>query len=765
MYPCRIRGQNVSVSTLNFATLNVNGLARKLRSHYLTENIEKYDFIGMVETWCTKQSNLKINGYTHYMKEGLKNTKKGRRSGGVAFYFKNKFRHAVHQVPSANKYCMWIQLDSAFFGFERDIYVCIVYVKPGSAKLRDQYFTELENDIVKYKSKGNVILSGDFNARTGTERDYISNDDSASSYIMLPDSYTGDVPLHRNNSDNVCNGYGTSLLDMCCNHGIRILNGRMVGDLLGSHTFHSAQGVSCVDYTVVDVTLLARVRYFSIADPDHLLSDHCLQRYGLKCILREENTVNPNILTPLYDKFEWSDDGNQTYMMALLEPSTQQKLLNFVTQSLDCHSVTAVTDAVVGFTDILTSAGMTGLKFIKRSKKKTNNRKRRKPGFDQECYALRKEVRSLGRALRRNPYNKQLRDKFIFNSKKYKKMLKKKEKSVRSTLINNLCTLQSQNPKQFWKIVDQLKTKSSNPVEDIKPEEWLGHFKTLYTSTMDSSLDNDIKQREGSTHESEQLNKAFTIGEVKKHIKKLKNNKATGSDLVMNEMLKCGSPILLPATCKLFNFILDSGIFPEEWNTTFQVPLYKAGDPMNCNNYRGIAISSCLGKLFTNILQSRLLSFVEDNNKLSENQAAFRPGKSTIDHIFCIKSIVNRYIRFYKKELFCCFVDFSKAFDSVWREGMFYKLLGLDINGKCYRIIKHMYMNSKTSVKLPMGLTENFHTNIGIRQDRSPSTRNMLLEKLLKLANLSTAISQKLLGRFVCLNFHFEAQSFFLLMV
>lgn len=125
-------------------------------------------------------------------------------------------------------------------------------------------------------------------------------------------------------------------------------------------------------------------------------------------------------------------------------------------------------------------------------------------------------------------------------------------------------------------------------------------------------------------------------------------------------MFKCASSILLPAICKLFNFVLDSGIFPHEWNVTYQVPLYKTGDPMNCQKYRGIAISSCLGKLFTNIIQSRILSFVEENNKLSENQAAFRPGKSTTDHIFSLRSIVDRYTRLLKKDLYCCFVDFSK---------------------------------------------------------------------------------------------------------
>ncbi len=181
-------------------------------------------------------------------------------------------------------------------------------------------------------------------------------------------------------------------------------------------------------------------------------------------------------------------------------------------------------------------------------------------------------------------------------------------------------------------------------------------------------------------------------------------------------MLKHGAFILLPSICKLFNLILDSGKFPSAWNIIYQVPIFKSGDPTDCNNFRGIAINSCLCKVFTNVLQIRLLSFLSENNLLSENQAAAQPGKSTSDHIFTIKSVINRYLTLYKKDVYCCFVDFAKAYDSVWRDGLFLKLLRSGINGKYYNIIKNMYSNTISSIKLPGGQTEFFKTNVGIRQ-------------------------------------------------
>ena len=63
--------------------------------------------------------------------------------------------------------------------------------------------------------------------------------------------------------------------------------------------------------------------------------------------------------------------------------------------------------------------------------------------------------------------------------------------------------------------------------------------------------------------------------------------------MVINEMLKFGPNILVPAITKLFNLVLKSGNFPSAWNTNFQVPLFKKGDLLSCDNYRGISITSC----------------------------------------------------------------------------------------------------------------------------------------------------------------------------
>ena len=133
---------------------------------------------------------------------------------------------------------------------------------------------------------------------------------------------------------------------------------------------------------------------------------------------------------------------------------------------------------------------------------------------------------------------------------------------------------------------------------------------------------------------------------------------------------------------KIFNIILDSSILPDEWLKGNIIPIYKQkgaqGDP---RNYRPITILSCMGKLFTSILNNRLNVLSNELDILSENQAGFRKGYSTTDNIFVLYSLID-ILRSKKKKLFCTFVDFEKAFDKVWRSAMWHKLLTYDIQ-KC----------------------------------------------------------------------------------
>ena len=127
-------------------------------------------------------------------------------------------------------------------------------------------------------------------------------------------------------------------------------------------------------------------------------------------------------------------------------------------------------------------------------------------------------------------------------------------------------------------------------------------------------------------------------------MKKLKRNKANGSDCLLNDyFIKC-IDIIVVHLCDLFNCILTPGYFPESWTHGVIIPLHKKGSISDVNNYRGITLVSCFSKLFTTILNKRLEQFCNDNDVISDAQFGFRKGRSTVDAIFILNSIVQNYI-------------------------------------------------------------------------------------------------------------------------
>ena len=137
----------------------------------------------------------------------------------------------------------------------------------------------------------------------------------------------------------------------------------------------------------------------------------------------------------------------------------------------------------------------------------------------------------------------------------------------------------------------------------------------------------------------------------------------------------------------MFNDILNSGTFPTDWNIGVIKSVYKKkGDKRSPANYRGITLTSCLGKLFTSILQSRLKTYMEKHKILNSEQFGFLPNSGTTDSLFILQQIIHKYTKQHKK-LYVEFIDYEKAFDSVWQYGMLYKLYKYGIKDKFFKVM------------------------------------------------------------------------------
>ncbi len=205
--------------------------------------------------------------------------------------------------------------------------------------------------------------------------------------------------------------------------------------------------------------------------------------------------------------------------------------------------------------------------------------------------------------------------------------------------------------------------------------------------------------------------------EILNAVKKLKNGKSPGADGIPTEATKETCSILLPFYTRLLNEILNTGNFPDSWNLGLIVPLHKAGDREDPNNYRGIALLDIISKVFTSILDTRIKLWALRQDIISESQAGFREDYSTIDQIFVLDVIIHKYIRKKRGTFYCIFVDFKKAFDTVDRTKLLYILLNNGLLGKISTVLRSMYIHTKAAVRCTKdSMSEIFNPKTGVRQ-------------------------------------------------
>jgi hypothetical protein len=116
------------------------------------------------------------------------------------------------------------------------------------------------------------------------------------------------------------------------------------------------------------------------------------------------------------------------------------------------------------------------------------------------------------------------------------------------------------------------------------------------------------------------LNQKITQKEILDCINRLKNNKASGDDRVINEYIKSTSDKFIDIYEEFFSLIFETGIIPDSWLIGYIKQIYKnKGDKHDPKNFRPITILSCLSKIFTAILNGRLNKFSDDFLILCEN--------------------------------------------------------------------------------------------------------------------------------------------------
>lgn len=289
-------------------------------------------------------------------------------------------------------------------------------------------------------------------------------------------------------------------------------------------------------------------------------------------------------------------------------------------------------------------------------------------------------------------------------------------------LFNKIKYLSKEFQPRTQIIQDEFGNTTTDPLEIV--EVWkkycLGLFgETASTSDNRVDLGDVIKEP------------AILRTEVQRAITRLKNNKAPGVDGITAEVLKTMGEAGIDLIHLLCKQIWDTGKWPDEWCNSIFIPIFKKGSPLDCSNYRTIALIPHASKIFLTIINERLKPFLLP--QISDEQTGFIPGKGTREQILNLRQIIEK-AREYNIEMYLCFVDYSKAFDKVKWNKLWTILLEMGTPPHLIYLVKQLYENNNAKIRANNTLSSGFKSNAGVRQGciLSPILFNIYSEYIMR---------------------------------
>ena len=249
---------------------------------------------------------------------------------------------------------------------------------------------------------------------------------------------------------------------------------------------------------------------------------------------------------------------------------------------------------------------------------------------------------------------------------------------------------------------------------------WAEHFRKLSIAGPKGS--EDISSG-GSypTAISEITDSEVSWTEIQAVLKSMRKGKAAGSDMIPGEVYKLVECETTPSSqfsrsiLRVLNNIYRGEGFPLEWRDCTVVPIFKKGDRLDPNNYRGIALINTLLKVLTKVIATRLQNVCCDFKLIRKEQVGFIRSEECVAQVACLlESCQRRKIQ--GKDTLLCFLDLRKAYDMVPHERLISKLVQIGIGHRMINFVKRMYENTFMRIRIGKNLTEPFRYERGVRQ-------------------------------------------------
>jgi endonuclease/exonuclease/phosphatase family metal-dependent hydrolase len=670
---------------LHVGTYNVRSLvtpSRQIELENALTNIH-WDILGLSEV---KKSGKHIVHNDEYIM-----LHKGNISGrnGVGFMVKNYLKDNITDFIGISDRVARLDLQ-----FAKNEAYNIIQVYAPTEKYTEDAIQIFYSEVRKAMSnaKGNILLIGDFNAKIGSPT-------AEDRYTMGPWGY------------GQRNSRGETLIEFCLENQFSIMNTYFKKNQKRRWTWSSPdfKTKNEIDFIIARNTIT--IEDIQIINTSHP-TDHRLVRAKLilNCEKKKSRTSykhKTTDLTPIEQESIKNIFAEKTknFQMQTVQESYKELVNNirYSYNKLPSKQTTKTRDIVI--TPEVTNL-IAEREWLKGKKNKTRGDKKQ----------LSKLYWNIGNKIKKNLKNYQM--KIIEEELRQRGSAKRADKRLNTTKTWIVSLKKSHD----------CNTTSREAIVNIATE----FFKNLYSShneqanhnhnITDSNQDDDIP--------------ALLECEVQYAIRSLKNNKSPGEDAITNDILKAITEPLVPILTNIFNNIIRTLHIPEEWEVSIITLIYKKGDPLDIGNYRPISLLPTIYKVFTRTLLTRISPTIEYNQP--KEQAGFRSKYSTIDHIFTLTQVMEKYIE-YKKELFIAYVDYSKAFDSISHKALWNALISQGVNRKYVDILQVLYSESKAVVRLERR-GSSFDILRGVRQGDpiSPKLFTALLEEIFRKLDWTT---------------------------
>lgn len=656
--------------TLKIIAYNVNGLNNKFDNLDLFEYLWESDIFILLETHVENSSFEKFNGkfknFNIKWKSATRNSRFGRGIGGYVFGIRKNltnFGVKFEMRAYGSVDTMVVKLNSKNFT------IIPAYLRGANwgNEFEDLVNALLENEII------NPIIMGDLNVRIGEEQQYLDE--------ILENSFKAGLS-GRKSMDKVVKPNGKTFIDFCNNYGLLILNGRTAGDGEGCYTYVGSSGNSVNDICAVSLDILTMVEKFTV--DNQTWSDHL----PITLYLNFTTTQNDKRKMNLLPKLKWNYNNKDNYCANL------NSNLNEMQKYKDNFNLSDMSKLIVESYKVPKING----KHIQFKNK----------WFDIQCNNARQK--SLA-ALQKFRISQDDVDKEKYTEKKnnYQTICKTKKVKYYKQLEQKLNSVT--DSKKWWLVAKEIRQEERLVGNNISAESFKEYFEMLLNP---QSRALEMEYAANLVVDTD-LDKVFTLQEIRLVLAKVKENKAPGEDRIPYEFFINASNNFLSALAKVFTNILNgSGSF-EVFERSIVFPIHKKGDANMPCNYRGISFMNCLAKIMMGAIHERLTQWTTNYKTLNEFQAGFRKGYSTIDNIYNLTAIVN--IKFHEhKRVYAFFVDFKAAFDRIPRQLLMYKLRQMGLSTKIVNFLEHVYKHTFSAVWTGDEISDYFSTNSGVKQ-------------------------------------------------